>query len=88
MKIEPFGERVAIKVLQPEETTAGGLVLATSKSDSNKGEIVAIGNEAGEFFSLGDKVIFTKGTGVNYTDGSDDYKILNTRDILCKVVED
>jgi chaperonin GroES len=88
MKIEPFGERVAIKVLQPEEKTAGGLIVATSKANSNRGEIVALGEEVKEYFKLGDKVIFLQNTGVNYTDGSDDYKILNTKDVLCKIIED
>lgn len=88
MKIEPFGERVAIKVLQPEEKTAGGLIVATSKANSNRGEIVALGEEVKEYFKLGDKVIFLQNTGVNYTDGSEDYKILNTKDVLCKIIED
>lgn len=88
MKIEPFGERVAIKVLQPEEKTAGGLIVATSKSNSNRGEIVAVSEEVQEYFKLGDKVIFSQGAGVNYTDGTEDYKIINTRDVLCKIIED
>lgn len=88
MKIEPFGERVAVKILQPEEKTAGGLIVATSKSNSNRGEVVAVGEEVQEYFKLGDKVIFSQGAGVNYTDGTEDYKIINTRDILCKIIED
>ena len=87
MKIEPFGERIAIRVLQPEEKTAGGLIVATSKSNSNRGEIVAIGGEE-KYFKLGDKVIFSQGAGVNYTDGTEDYKIINTKDVLCKIVEE
>ena len=88
MKIEPFGERVAIRVLQPEEKTAGGLIVATSKTNSNRGEIVALGQETKDYFKIGDKVIFLQNTGVNYTDGTEDYKILNTKDILCKIVEE
>ena len=87
MKIEPFGERVAIRVLQPEEKTAGGLIVATSKNESNRGEIVALSKEVQDYFKLGDKVIFSKG-GVNYTDGAEDYKILSTKDILCKIIEE
>ena len=88
MKIQPFGERLAIKVLQPEEKTEGGLIVATSKSNSNRGEIVALGEEVKEYFKLGDKVLFVQNTGVNYTDGSEDYKILSTKDVLCKIVEE
>ena len=88
MKIQPFGERLAIKVIQPEEKTEGGLIVATSKSSSNRGEIVALGEEVKEYFKLGDKVLFIQNTGVNYTDGSEDYKILSTKDVLCKIVEE
>ena len=88
MKIEPFGERVAIKVLQPEETTAGGLIVATSKSKSNRGEIVAIGGDVTKYFNVGDKVIFSIGAGVSYTNGTEDYKILSTKDVLCKIIEE
>ena len=88
MKIEPFGERIAIKVIEPEERTAGGLIVATSKSSSNRGEVVALSKEVKEYFSIGDKVLFNQNTGVNYTDGTDDYKIISTKDVLCKIVED
>jgi chaperonin GroES len=88
MKIEPFGERLAIKVLEPEEKTAGGLIVATSKATSNRGEVVALGTGIEEYFKLGDKLIFSQGAGVNYTDGSDDYKIINTKDVVCKIIEE
>ena len=87
MKIEPFGERIAVKILQPEEKTEGGLIMATSKSASNRGEVVALGEEVKNFFKIGDKILFVQNTGVNYTDGSEDYKILNTKDVLCKIIE-
>ena len=88
MRIEPFGERIAIKVLQPEEKSAGGLIMTTSKSNSNRGEVVAINDEVKEYFQVGDKVLFTQGSGVNYTDGTEDYKIISTKDVLCKIMED
>ena len=88
MKIEPFGERLAIKVLEPEERTAGGLIVATSKNNSNRGEVVALGTGIEEYFKLGDKLIFSQGAGVNYTDGTEDYKIISTKDVLCKIIED
>ena len=88
MKVEPFGERVAVKVLQPEEKTAGGLIVATSKSNSNRGEVVALGKEVEKYFNVGDKVIFALGAGVNYTNGTDDYKIVSTKDIICKIIEE
>jgi co-chaperonin GroES (HSP10) len=62
--------------------------MASSKNNSNRGEVVALGTDVKEFFNLGDKVIFSQGVGVNYTNGTDDYKIINTRDVLCKVIEE
>ena len=88
MRVEPFGDRVAIKVVQPEEKTAGGLIMATAKANSNRGEILALGEEAKDYFKVGDTVIFLQGSGVNYTNGSEDYKILNSKDILCRIIEE
>lgn len=88
MKIEPFGERVAIKILQPEEKTAGGLIVATSKSSSNRGEVVALGQDIKGNFKLGDRVIFLQGSGINYTDGTEEYKVVNAKDVVCKIIED
>lgn len=88
MRVEPFGERVAIKILQPEEKTEGGLIVATSKSTSNQGEIIALGEGTEKYFNLGDRIIFLQGSGVNYTNGTEDYKIVNTKDIVCKIIED
>ena len=88
MKIEPFGEKIAIKVLPLEEKTASGLVLASSKNNSNRGEVVAIGEGAKEYFTIGEKVIFTQNAGVNYTDGNEDFKVIGTKDVVCKIIED
>ena len=88
MKIQPLGERVAIQVLPIEEVTESGIVLTVDKSKSNKGQVVALGEEASSRISIGDKVLFNKGAGMAYTDGSEDYKIISTKDILCKIVEE
>ena len=87
MKIEPFGERVAIKIVQPEEVTSGGLIMATSKNNSNRGLIVSVSNTPTEGLSVGDEIIFAQGAGVNYTDGNDDYKIISVKEILGKIIK-
>ena len=88
MKIQPLGERVAIQVLPIEEVTESGLVLAVDKSKSNRGEVVALGEDAPSCISVGDKVLFNKGAGLSYTDGSEDYKVIGIKDILCKIIEE
>ena len=87
MKIQPIGEKVAVKVIKEDEVTLGGLVTVVQKGNSNKGLIVALGEEVTEYLHEGDIVIFNRGSGVSYTDGTDDYLVLNVRDILGKVIE-
>ena len=86
MKIQPFGERVAIKVIPLEEKTSGGLIVATSKEQSNRGEVIAVSEEV-KGISVGELVIFTLGSGVSYTDGTEDYKIINIKDIIGKIIK-
>ena len=43
MKIQPIGEKVAVKVIKEDEVTLGGLVTVVQKGNSNKGLIVALG---------------------------------------------
>ena len=88
MKIQPFGERVAIQVLPIEEVTESGLVLAVNKNESNRGKVVALGEGTSDCISIGDKVLFNRGSGLAYTDGSEDYKVINIKDILCKIIEE
>ena len=87
MQIQPFGERLVIKVINPEEKV-GALIVATSKEKSNRGQIVAISDEVQSNLKVGDIVVFSIGAGVSYTSGNEDYKIINVKDVLGKVVED
>lgn len=87
MKIEPFGKRIAIKVINEEEVTKGGLITVT-QSTPNRGEVVATSEESKNYFKIGDKIIFNRGLGTPYTDGSDEYRIVNIDDVLCKIIED
>ena len=87
MKIQPFGDRVVIKLLVQEENI-GGLIVPVSKEKTNRGVVVAVGD--GEEVSkivVGDVVIFQLGTGLNYSTEKDDYKVLNARDIVGRIIE-
>lgn len=87
VEIQPFGDRVVIEVLTPEEIV-GGLVVPTSKDKSNKGLVVAVGDgEDTKGINEGDIVLFQLGTGLNYSTETTDYKVLNVRDIIGKIVE-
>jgi len=91
MKIRPLNDRILVKRLEEEETTAGGIIIPDSaKEKPAEGEIVAVGpgkmNDAGERAAMdvkvGDRVLFSKygGTDVKY-DGND-FLIMREDDIL------
>ena len=87
MEIQPFGDRVVIKVVQPETKSEGGLIMATSKQASNRGIVEAVGENVTGNIKAGDTVIFNLGSGVSYSTSSADYKILSVKDILGKIIK-
>lgn len=70
MHIRPLGDRVIVKPLGNEETTASGIVLpdTVDKEKPEQGEVIAVGPgkrlESGEIapmsVKVGDKVVFRK----------------------------
>jgi len=94
VSIKPLEDRLVIKVVEAEQTTASGLVIPdTAKEKPQEGEVLAVGpgrvddngNRVPLDVNVGDKVIFSKygGTEVKY-DG-DDLLILSARDVLAVV---
>ena len=94
VNIKPLEDRIVVKALEAEQTTASGLVIPdTAKEKPQEGEILAVGpgriddngNRVPLDVNVGDKVIYSKygGTEVKY-DGQD-YLILGARDILAVV---
>jgi chaperonin GroES len=93
--IKPLEDRILVKTLEAEQTTASGLVIPdTAKEKPQEGEVLAVGPgrfEDGQRLPLdvqvGDKVIYSKygGTEVKY-DGQE-FLILSARDILAVVVK-
>ncbi|MGO1409380.1 MAG: co-chaperone GroES, partial [Brachybacterium sp.] len=77
VSIKPLEDRVVVKPLEAEQTTASGLVIPdTAKEKPQEGEVVAVGagrfNDKGERVPMdvkvGDKVVFSKygGTELKY----------------------
>ena len=95
VNIKPLEDRIVVKPLEAEQTTASGLVIPdTAKEKPQEGEVVAVGpgrfNEDGDEripmdVAVGDKVIYSKygGTEVKYS--GQEYLILSARDILAVV---
>ena len=92
VSIKPLEDRILVKPLDAEQTTASGLVIPdTAKEKPQEGEVLAVGpgrwDEDGEKripldVSIGDKVLYSKygGTEVKYQ--GEEYLILSARDVL------
>ena len=94
VNIKPLEDRIVVKPLEAEETTASGLVIPdTAKEKPQEGEVLAIGpgriddngNRVPLDVSMGDKVIYSKYGGTEVKYGGDDYLILSARDVLAVV---
>ena len=95
VNIKPLEDRIVVKPLDAEQTTASGLVIPdTAKEKPQEGEVIAVGpgrfNEDGDEripmdVSVGDKVIYSKygGTEVKYS--GEEFLILSARDVLAVI---
>lgn len=88
--IQPFGDRVLIKAVEPRQQTASGIYLPdTSREGPGEGEIVAIGDGSPlqEKLSVGDQILYQKFGGTEITLDGRTYILLGESDILGRVVE-
>ena len=91
MKLVPLGDRVVLKQLEAETTTASGIVLpGPEKEKPQQAEVIAVGpggvvdgKEIKMEVNVGDKVIFSKYAGTEVKFGTDEkYVIVRQNDIL------
>ena len=95
MTIKPLADRVVIKMMEAEETTKGGIILAASAQEKPQvAEIVAVGSggvvdgkEVKMYLKVGDKVLLSKYAGTEVKLDGEDYTILRQSDILAIVEE-
>jgi chaperonin GroES len=95
VNIKPLEDRILVKTLEAEQTTASGLVIPdTAKEKPQEGEVIAVGpgrfNEDGDEripldISVGDKVIYSKYGGTEVKYGGEEYLILSGRDVLAVI---
>ena len=93
VNIKPLEDRIVVKPLEAEQTTASGLVIPdTAKEKPQEGEVVAVG--PGKFedgqrtpmdVKVGDKVIYAKYGGTEVKVEGDEYLVLSARDVLAIV---
>ncbi len=93
MKIKPLADRVVIKMLEAEETTKSGIILAGSaKEKPQVAEVIAVGpggvvdgKEVVMYVKPGDKVMMSKYAGTEVKVDGEEYTILRQSDILAIV---
>jgi chaperonin GroES len=95
MKLKPLGDRVIVKAIEEEETTASGIVLPdTAKEKPQRGKVLAAGDgkwdEDGEKripldVAEGDEVLYSKYGGTEIVVDGDDLLVLRESDLLAKV---
>ena len=95
VSIKPLEDRIVVKPLDAEQTTASGLVIPdTAKEKPQEGEVLAVGpgrfDDDGEKripldVKVGDTVLYSKygGTEVKYS--GEEYLILSARDVLAVI---
>lgn len=88
VNLQPLGSRVLVKPLEQESRTASGLLLPeTAKEKPQTGLVVAVGDDEEIKVSVGDKVVFAKYTGTELRHNGVDYLVLDSNDILLRLLE-
>lgn len=93
MTIKPLADRVVIKMVEAEETTKSGIILAGSAKEKPEiAEIVAVGpggvvdgKEIVMNVAVGQKVLISKYSGTEVKVDGEEYTILRQGDILAIV---
>ena len=93
MKIKPLADRVVIKMIEAEETTKSGIILAgTAKEKPQMAEVLEVGpggvvdgKEIKMEVKVGDKVLFSKYAGTEVKLDGVNYIIVRQSDILAVV---
>ncbi len=89
--LKPLDDKVIVELEKgQEQTTSYGLILASSEEKPNTGVVVAVGPglmlDNGVLMKpdleVGNKVMFAKFSGTEYSEDGKDYLILAYRDIL------
>lgn len=93
MTIKPLADRVVIKMVEVEETTKSGIILAgTAKEKPQIAEIVAVGpggvvdgKEIKMELKVGNRVLISKYAGTEVKVDGVEYSILRQSDVLAIV---
>ncbi|HAT72069.1 MAG TPA: co-chaperone GroES [Elusimicrobia bacterium] len=91
MKIQPLGDRLIIKAVEPKEIKKGGIIIPeTAKEKPQEGEVMAVGKgkiaEDGKLIPMevkaGDIVLYGKYSGTEIKINDEEYLIMREEDVL------
>ena len=91
MKIRPLQDRVIVRRMEEERTSAGGIVIPDSATEKPiKGEVIAVGTgkilDNGEKrpvdLKIGDKVLFGKYSGTEVKVNDEELLVMREDDIM------
>jgi chaperonin GroES len=94
MNLKPLGDRLIVKAVEEEETTASGIVLPdTAKEKPQRGKVLAVGDgKVGDDgkrvpldVSADDEVLYSKYGGTEINIDGEDLLVLRESDVLAKV---
>ena len=101
MHLKPLYEKIVVEIEDTQTIeSSGGLVvnidMSISKNTTMVGKVLAVGEgrllQDGTIVPLkvkpGDRVVFSKIVGEDYTDGEADYKIISESNIIAIIEED
>lgn len=90
MKFRPLHDRVLVKRLEEEKTSAGGILIPdTAKEKPSSGEVIAVGpgkvvegKAQAMNVKVGDKVLFGKYSGTEIKLDNVDYIVMREDDVI------
>ena len=94
MNIRPLHDRVVVRRVEEERTSAGGIVIPDSATEKpDQGEIIAVGNgkitDSGDVRALdvkaGDKVLFGKYAGTTVKVEGEELLVMREDDIVAVI---
>jgi chaperonin GroES len=84
MNIKPLGDRVIIRGIEEDNTTAGGIIIPGNSQAPTRGDVMAVGVKCEEV-KVGDKVFFEDFATKEIDTGSEKFLIIKEEDITAIV---
>lgn len=88
-KISPKGDMILVKRKEPENLSAGGLIIPDEGKDRpSEGTVISVGSKVTEGIKKGDHIIFGKYAGTEYPWGTETLLFMREEEIIATVEEE